>query len=529
MPANENLVAHFPLANDANDISRTGLRGDARGVVFREGAAWFDGRGAHIEVPDHEVLHLGTSDFTICASVHSDQILDTVLGDILCKFDPAARKGFNFGLLNYSGVTSSTPNCRNVFFGIDNGALDAEWTDRGRPGNAVCIFCLCVYNDALYAGTFESGKDEKGRVWRYAGERNWEDCGAPYASNAILALAEFDGKLYAAASHYRSRGSSLAESENETPGGRIFRYEGDQMWTEVGALEGHEAIHSLTVYRDKLYASSLYAPPGVYRYDGDNKWTPCGHPGTNPGGRIVPMGVWRGHIWGGSYDGEYNIYRYAGGQQWDDMGKAAEITQTYSFMPYRGELYIGAWPSGAVYRWDGQMGWENAGQLGQEKEVMGMAVYNGKLYGGTLPLAQVYRYDGDGNWYNTGQLDKTPDVVYRRAWTMAIFRGQLFCGTLPSGRVFSIEAGKCATLDKSLSPGWHHLAVTKEGGQINIFVDGALSAQSDEFDHRLFDITNDKPMTIGFGMHDYFNGAMKDVRIYARPLGPDEIRAIAKV
>lgn len=524
MPANDNRIAHFPLDSDANDISATGLRGDVRGVAFRDGAAWFDGRGAHIEVPDHDALHFGANDFTICASVFTDPILDTSLGDILCKFDPAARRGFNFSLLNYSGVTSSTPNCRNVFFGIDNGKLDPEWRDRGRPGNAVCIFSLCVFNDALYAGTFESGKEERGHVWRYAGGSDWEDCGAPYASNAITALAEFEGHLYAAASHYRSRGSSLAESENETPGGRILRYDGDQKWTEIGAIEGHEAIHSLTVYRGKLYASSLYAPPGVYRYDGGTTWTFCGH----PGGRIVPMSVWRGHLWGGSYDGDYNIYRYAGGQQWDDMGKPSEITQTYSFMPYRGELYIGAWPSGAVYRWDGQMGWEHTGRLGEEKEVMGMATYNGKLYGGTLPLAQVYRYDGDGTWINTGQLDKTPDVVYRRAWTMAIFRGQLFCGTLPSGHIFSIEAGKCATLDTSLSPGWRHLAVVKDGGQINLFVDGALAAQSDEFDHRPYDVTNDKPMSIGFGMHDYFNGAMKNLRIFGRALSLEEIATASK-
>ena len=528
MAADNSLFAHFPLAADAADVSPSHLTGDARGVAFREGAAWFDGRGAHIEVADHAALHLGTSDFTIAAHIFTDQILDTVLGDILCKFDPAARKGINFGLMNYSGVTSSTPNCRNLFFGIDDAKLDAEWRDCGRPGNAVCIFSLCVFNDALYAGTFEAGKAEKGRVWRYAGDAKWEDCGAPYASNAVLALAEFEGKLYAAASHYRSRGSSLAESENETPGGRIFRYDGDQKWTEVGVLEGHEAIHSLTVYRGKLYASSLYAPPGVYRYDGGTTWTACGHPGTNPGGRIVPMSVWRGHMWGGSYDGDYNIYRYAGAQQWDDMGKPPEITQTYSFMPYQGELYIGAWPSGAVYRWDGQMGWENAGRLGQEKEVMGLAAYNGKLYGGTLPLAQVYRYDGDGAWANTGQLDKTPDVIYRRAWTMAVYKGRLFCGTLPSGHILSIEAGKCVSRDRALAPGWHHVAAVKRAGQLALFVDGELAAQSTEFDPKDLDLTNDKPMTIGLGMHDYFNGAIKDLRVYNQALSAETLRTLAK-
>lgn len=522
MAADDGLVARYLLAEDARDSGPNACHGDARGVAFRDGAAWFDGRNAHIEVPDHAALQLGAGDFSVSVRVHTESVLDHVLGDILCKYDPTARRGFQLGLMHYSGVTSSTPNCRNLQFGIDNGKVDAEWKDCGRPGNAVCVFSLCVFNNELFAGTFETGKTEVGRVWRYRGGTEWDDCGAPFGSNAVTALAEYEGQLYAAASHYRSRGSSLAESENETPGGRIFRYEGLATWTEVGRLEGHEAIHSLTVYRGKLYASSLYAPPGVYRYDSDGTWTFCGH----PGGRIVPMSVWRGHLWGGSYDGEHNIYRYAGGERWEDCGKPSEVTQTYSFMSYRGELYIGAWPSGCVYRFDGQMGWENVGRLGEELEVMGMATYNGKLYAGTLPLAQVYRFDGDGQWTLTGRVDTTPDVKYRRAWTMAVYQGKLFCGTLPSGHVMSLEAGKCATHDRSLEPGRRHVAAVRRGDRLHLFVDGVSVASSTPFDPAGFDLNTTVPMTIGLGMHDYFTGGLKDLRIYRRALSDREVTAL---
>ena len=70
-----------------------------------------------------------------------------------------------------------------------------------------------------------------------------------------------------------------------------------------------------------------------------------------------------------------------------------------------------------------------------------MSVYNGKLYAGTLPLADVYRYDDNSKWTPVGQLDKTPNVRYRRAWTMAVYQGKLYCGVLPSGHVLSLEAG----------------------------------------------------------------------------------------
>jgi hypothetical protein len=87
-------------------------------------------------------------------------------------------------------------------------------------------------------------------------------------------------------------------------------------------------------------------------------------------------------------------------------------------------------------------GWRSIGRLGNELESMPLLFYNGKLFGGTLPLAEVYRFDGDESWTNVGRLDHTPDVKYRRAWSMAVFQGRLFCGTLPSGHVHSVEAGK---------------------------------------------------------------------------------------
>src|SRR5262249_54951995 len=79
---------------------------------------------------------------------------------------------------------------------------------------------------------------------------------------------------------------------------------------------------------------------------------------------------------------------------------------------------------------------------------------------GTLPLAEVYRFDAPGTWRQVGRLDLTPDVKYRRAWTMAACQGRLFCGTLPSGRVLSIEAGRNVTYDQELAGGWRHLGRT---------------------------------------------------------------------
>ena len=141
-------------------------------------------------------------------------------------------------------------------------------------------------------------------------------------------------------------------------------------------------------------------------------------------------------------------------------------------MIYEGALHVGTWPTGSVYRHDGGKRWSNTGRLGEEKEVMAVSVYNGKFYAGTLPFANVYRYDGSNGWADTGRLDLTPDVRYRRAWSMAVFNGKLYCGVLPSGRVHSLEAGKAVSYDQQLKPGWRHLAAVRDAGRLRLFVDG---------------------------------------------------------
>jgi hypothetical protein len=145
-----------------------------------------------------------------------------------------------------------------------------------------------------------------------------------------------------------------------------------------------------------------------------------------------------------------------------------------------------------------------------------------------LPLAEVYRFDGPDRWMKVGRIDHTPDVKYRRAWTMAEFQGRLFCGTLPSGRVLSIEAGRNASYDRELPAGWHHIAATKRGGSLKLYVDGKPVATSSTFDSAAFDLSTEQAIKIGFGPNDYFRGSMRDVRIYNRALDDRELSELAQ-
>ena len=157
---------------------------------------------------------------------------------------------------------------------------------------------------------------------------------------------------------------------------------------------------------------------------------------------------------------------------------------------------------------------------------MGMMVYNGKLYAGTLPLAEVFRYDGENDWVSTGQLDATPDVRYRRAWTMAVYQGRLFCTTLPSGNVLSLEAGRNVTHDHALPNGWHHLAAVRADGVLRLYVDGALAAESAPFTAADYDLSTKEPLRIGCGQIGPFSGSLSDVRFYNRALNDTQVAAI---
>jgi hypothetical protein len=194
---------------------------------------------------------------------------------------------------------------------------------------------LAVHDGTLYAGTCEPGKNERGRVYRYAGGQEWIDCGAPDGSNSVMALAVYQGRLYAGTGRYRLAGSALPESENPTPGGRVFRYEGGQQWLDCGGLPNTEAVGGLVVFRGQLYASSLYRPAGFFRYDGNARWTalpvPMGTDAHAPAPqpkRVEALTVYGGFLYASSYDGGH-VYRFDG-TAWTDCGQIADNTQTYS-------------------------------------------------------------------------------------------------------------------------------------------------------------------------------------------------------
>ena len=533
------LVGHWRLAGDTLDSSGNDNHGENRGADLTasgpdgkdRGAAAFDGRHNSILVPDSPSLRTGTQDFSIAARIYTDAEIDDPIGDIATKFDPQSRNGFNLGLKRHSAACTSLSNYRNLQFGIDDGELDPQWTDCGQPGRSLFVMALAVHQGQLYAGTCESAIDAAGHVFRYAGNARWEDLGPLDGANAVMTLAPFQGALYAGTGRLKLQGSSLPESANRREGGRVFRLDDDH-WVDCGKMGGergsyaeysHDTVHALEVFQGRLYGLPLYTQ-GLFRYEGGDRWTDCGSYGR----RAFTLGAFRGDLH--LLDNGSGVYRYASGDNWTRWTRLATlpgVSQVYSMAVYQGRMVVGTWPEARVFGADPQGEWVDMGRLGEELEVMGMAVYNGKLYAGTLPLGQVYRYDGDGRWTCTGQLDATPEVKYRRAWSTAVYDGKLYFGTLPAGGVMSLEAGRSATLDSALAPGWRRVTAVRRAGTLTVYVDGEEVGTSSKFTAANYDLSNGEPLYIGCGQHDYFNGRIADLQLYRGALSAGEIREMA--
>ena len=538
------LIGYWPLAEDTSDHSPLGHATRAVDVQLGPAgpggepgtAARFNGQNSLLEVADHPSLHFGAGDVTVAAWVCADEEEPDVVGDIVSKFDPDARKGLQLYILTNTGVTSTAvANYRSLQFGIDNAQLDEEWADHGRPGNAVLNTALTVLDGRLYCGTLEIGADEMGHLWRYEGDDKWTDLGNPVGCNVILSVSTYDGALYCTTGRYHCHGSRLGAILNTIPGGKVFRVEPDGTWVDCGQ-PGHEDAtpesdprmnyHSgkaddafaLTQYRGKLYCTSSHRN-GVFVYQGGREWK---HVGLDR--RIISFTIYRGRLYALINGGP--VYRYEGGAHWEFCGSPSTSTQTYGAVTIAGRLYVGTWPEGEVYRYEGGKHWLLMNRVGYAREIMAMAFYNGKGYLGALPMANAWRIEREGPCTFVGNLDSTPTVL-RRVWSMAVYQGRLFAGTLPSGHVRSIEAGRMATWDQQFPEGWHHVAAVKEGGLLRLYLDGEQVAASTQFGPADFDLSNDQPLRVGMGNYQHFAGLMSEVRLYDRALNAKELAGLA--
>ncbi|MCF6311487.1 MAG: hypothetical protein L3J39_03465 [Verrucomicrobiales bacterium] len=262
----ETLIADWKLKGDAMDHSGQGIHLSNHGIEWdKKRAASFNGRSSYLSVPHHQMQNLGSGDFTISLWVFTEENMDDNIGDLISKYDPVTRKGFNLSLVNHAGVTGSQANYRNLQFGIDDSKQEAEWRDEGRPGKSIFVHSMAVHQGDLYVGTVEGRTNtDQGHVYRYKKTGEWEDLGAPWKSNGVTSMASFDGKLYVGVSRVLLHYSGLAPTLSHHIGGKVFVLDGGE-WTEVGQLPGLGGVNGLVNFKGELYTTGFYQA-GFFRY-----------------------------------------------------------------------------------------------------------------------------------------------------------------------------------------------------------------------------------------------------------------------
>lgn len=534
-------TGYWPLRTDSRDLTEFGRHGRAENITYKD-AAIFDGESSFIALPDVPETD-GGKPFTVSLEFKVEDEAGKLPGGLFSRYDDQSRAGWHLSVLTQAGVTMSQANWRNLQFGWSSGNSKDEWRDRGAPGNSRFISSMCVHDGSLYVGTFDDAADSIGRVYRLAKDDTWENCGNPDKSNCVVSLLEWNGRLYAGSMRYRAGGSHMQSSVNHEPGGRIYRYEGDQTWSLFAELpvkidpdrpaydpnsssvymgRENDSVGAMTVYQNHLIAMSFY-PYGIFAFDVDGNVKDLGAPGPLDKTRTFTLTQFRGRLYVGCNE-TAGVYSRTLETPWEFNGIVPYCDQVYSFAAYQNELMMGIWREGRMYKYMGGIAWTDCGLLGEELEVMGVSVFNGQLYAGTLPGGQVYRYKGGTAWELSGVLEQpSSETDYCRVWSMAVCDGELFAGTLPSGKVWSLKNDPLAMDSRALTDGWHKATAVYDQKSLSLYLDGQLVSTADIDADSPIQPQSQIPLIIGQGPQCRFSGRIREVELFDAALTPEQV------
>jgi len=548
------LVGYWKLQGDCRDYSGHNHHGINHGVALEHSE--FDGVSAYIEVTNSPAFQFGTGYFAVCAWVYTAKELDDVIGDVFDMYDPRARRGLTLVVNSSGSGYTGQSDDRLVFFGIDNARV-GEWEDCGRLSltSRYVSNSMLVYRGHLYAANTDAESEQEWcHVYRYDGERRWANCGrvGNARTTGVGPMVVHNGELYVVTWTYDW---TRVQRGNYAPG-RVYRYLGGQQWQDCGQPSDNRTLNTAAIYRGKFYVGGGPETWGVFAQEADGQWKPSNIFAKQGPRRCFPHAMSRFH--GKLYTAYPCVYAFDG-EQWTYAGLPSKLEstpslQTHSLAVYEGRLCAGTWPEAKVSQFVGGDEWRELGRVGEDgTEVNALLVYNGKLYGGSIPRAEVCRYDGQPRWtslrrfyspskWQPGRpgIAKTAEVNQRsRVTSLAICQGKLFAsiGNCTSsvldspvdvrGQVFAIEAGKVVSSDSDMGPGWRHLAAIRQGGELKLYIDGKLAGTSSPFDPADYDVSTERPLRIGFGSTDYFSGKIAQVRLYDRALNENEVAKLA--
>lgn len=327
----------------------------------------------------------------------------------------------------------------------------------------------------------------------------------------------------------------------------MFVYEGGAQWRDLGAVGDGIRVHCLASYDGALYAGIDRAGDGhCFRFTGDG-WADCGSPN---GDSIQNLFAFHGDLYAATHG---FVYRYQGDGAWTCIAEHPHgVGQIHCLQVFDDCLWAGTWPEGYTLRREADGDWCNTGRggiaegLSEINEINALCPHNGKLYAGVLPKAQIYRYDSDGRWTLLASLASRPDYAeaevstWNRVTCITSFQDRLFAGTgtcrartvdldpdQTCGRVMAAAFGQAVAYERDIGGDWTHIAVTRSGRTLRLYIDGLEQAAGEGPQQHSFDLANTRPLLIGRGGRSVFAGAVADVRMYATALTLESIRELS--
>ncbi|MFC2173225.1 hypothetical protein ACFLU6_11430 [Acidobacteriota bacterium] len=199
-------------------------------------------------------------------------------------------------------------------------------------GNAV--FDLIMFQDSLYASVQTHSKshwrrdNSEGRVFRYEDDLTWVQVGGPLDSAAFV-LSEYDGALYC--------GTSDLGKE-----ARLYRLDGAH-WTIVADTKrapsqwaGFRASHTSSISGlNRIYLGDLNLDYfGYYqRVEG------FAETAAFEGSCVWDIEEWESALWAGAYKGL--LYRSVTGSDWTVYASAPDQGNVWAVQAFQGGLYLG--------------------------------------------------------------------------------------------------------------------------------------------------------------------------------------------
>lgn len=523
-------------------------------------AGRFDGFDDAVKVPDNNSLDL-TTNFSIEFWMRPEETYSSSSNSNMGLFDKGAIQAFlsrSEGKLNFSLQSNAATAWASTTLNTTQGS-----------------YALASYKGLFYAAHRNTLTDIS--VCNPAGGGNLDTCdnaadwsvSLSSAYTATFSMNVFNGRLYAGMGLGAGHGDVLVC--DPTAGGLATACDNAADWTTAfdGAKEG---IMTMVPFMGRLYVGQGYLAAGsgdVYVCSPDTAgatgvcdnaadWT-LSYDGTTAS--ITAMAVYKNRLYIGDAAGDVKVcdpkatgtYDYCEAADWSAAFTtgATFVTSLIEFndrlyaafhtpTSVAGDVYVcNPAGGGAVDVCDNAADWSLAFD-GVQDAIYSFAVYDGKLYAGQGESA------GDGDIYvcdpavagNTEVCDNAADwsLSFNGArdfiTALGVYNGRLYAGEYSNlgtlVRVLGNNEVATTTTSSWTGAQWKHVALTYDGANMKIYVDGALETTRPT---AITVATNAYDLLVG-KMHgpqdmdtlpEAFDGLIDEFAVYGRVLSAAEI------